>query len=593
MLSFESLIVFSVILFIIISLYKTLMNPALTFIVGVLGLGVAGILEPREILAGFANEQIAVIVLLLLVGEVVRKTGVIDQIFDLFFRSSRTYRQFLFRMTAIVSGLSAFLNNTPLVAVMMPYVHNWSKGEGRPTPSKLLIPLSYASILGGCATLIGTSTNLIVNSMITEQQVIQGLRPLEMFEFAWVGVPMIVLGGMYLVVVSGRLLPENRDYFAEFKANTRQYLVETRLRPGAGLVGKSVNEAGLRNLQGLFLVKVLREGNGIAPVHPELKLRQDDILVFAGDTSTIADLLTAYQDLQPVEVELFGGNGAGMHVVEGVIAYNSSLENKTIKESQFRSQYDAAVVAVLRGGERISGKIGSISLKAGDVLLLLAGRDFQDLTRENRDFYVLSETRKPPKVETWKAVLPLVGLVSAIVLSTLKMVPLFLSVSVLLAVLLLFRVASAKDIVGGIDYNLVMIIAMSLALGVAMTKTGVAEVIASNMLLPMMMFGDIGVMIGVYGVTAVLGSLMLNKAAVALLFPVVLTLAQQTGMDPLGLILCMTFAAAANFLSPVGFQTNMMVYGPGGYSFKDFFRIGLPLTVMYMTVTVGVLSVMY
>jgi len=592
--SASALFVLGVVLFIIVSLYRGRLNPAMTFVVGVLALGVAGVLTPKEILAGFSNEQIAVIILLLLVGEVIQKTGVIDVVFDIFFRGVGSYRQFMLRMAVAVSGFSAFLNNTPLVAVLMPYVHTWAKSdEERPTPSKLLIPLSYASILGGCATLVGTSTNLIVNSMISEQQVMPGLREFDMFEFAWVGVPMIVLGIGYLVLMSGRLLPENKDFFADFKSNTREYLVETRLKPGSGIVGRKVADVGLRNLQGLFLAKVLRDGNGITPVHPELKLRQSDVLVFAGDTARIADLLHRFADLEPVEGGSGWSNGAGMHVVEGVVAYNSTLENKTIKESQFRSRYDAAVVGVLRGGERLSGKIGSIAMKAGDVLLMLAGRDFRELTADTREFYVLSETRKASKVETWKAVLPLMGLVVAIVLATTGFVSLFMSVAVVLALLLLLRVASAREVLGAVDYNLVMIIAMSLALGVAMTKTGVAELIAQGMLAVVVPFGEIGVLLGVYVVTAVLGSMMLNKAAVALLFPVVLTIAMDTGMDPIGLLLCMTFAAAANFISPVGFQTNMMVYGPGGYTFKDFFRMGLPLTIMYMMVTVGVISVMY
>jgi len=592
--SVPALVVLAVVVFIVIALYRGIFNPALTFVVGVLVLGVAGVLTPKEILAGFSNEQIAVIVLLLLVGEVIQKSGVVAVVFDLFFRGVGGYRQFLFRMTAVVSALSAFLNNTPLVAVLMPYVHMWAKsGEGRPTPSKLLIPLSYASILGGCATLVGTSTNLIVNSMIGEQQVWPGLRQLGMFEFAWVGVPMIVLGIGYLMLVSGKLLPENRDFFQEFSANTREYLVETRLKAGAGIVGQKVADVGLRNLQGLFLAKVVRDGNGITPVHPELKLRQSDTLVFAGDTARIADLLHRFADLEPVEGGLVRNHGEAMHVVEGVVAYNSPLENKTIKESQFRSRYDAAVVAVLRGGERISGKIGSIALKAGDVLLMLAGRDFHEVGRESRDFYVLSETRKEAKVEVWKAVLPLLGLVGAIALSALHLVPLFTSVSVLLAALLLLRVASAREVLSAIDYNLVMIIAMSLALGVAMTKSGVAELIAQGMLSFLVPFGEIGVLVGVYVVTALLGSMMLNKAAIALLFPVVLTIALDTGMDPIGLILCMTFAAAANFISPVGFQTNLMVYGSGGYTFRDFFKIGLPLTVLYMVVTVGVITFLY
>ncbi len=591
--TFASAIVFFVIIFIVISLYKQWLSPALSFIVGVLILGISGILEPKEILAGFSNEQIAVIILLLLISEIIQQTGLTDQIFDLFFRQSKSYKQFLGRIILVVSTLSAFLNNTPLVAVMMPYVHNWSKNSGHITPSKILIPLSYTSILGGCATLIGTSTNLIVNSMIEEQDIIPGLRNLEMFEFAWVGLPMIIIGGIYLLVFSYRLLPENKDFFDEFKANARQYLVETQVKEHAQIVGKSVSEANLRNLRGLFLVKIIRGENEISPVNPDMKLQQKDILVFAGDTTTIADLLHNNKDLEAVESDMVLASRASTHLVEGVVAYNSWLENKSIKASQFRSHYDAAVVAVLRGGEKLTGKIGSIVLKAGDVLLMIAGRDFDRTVQGKNDFYILSENKKLPKVQAWKTVLPLVGLLLAIFFSTFKIVPLFLSASVLLAMLLMLKVSPSTQILRRIDYNLVMIIAMSLALGIGMTKSGVAKIIADFMETIVIPFGDIGVLIGIYMFTTIIGSLVLNKAAVALLFPVVLTLSLQMDINPIPLILCMTFAAAANFLTPIGFQTNMMVYGPGGYSFKDYFYLGLPLTIIYMFVTVSVLKIIY
>jgi len=428
--------------------------------------------------------------------------------------------------------------------------------------------------------------------MIAEQQIIPGLRMLEMFEFAWVGLPMIILGVLYLVLVSDALLPANKDFFDDFKANPREYLVETKMVDGSALVGRSVADAGLRNLQGLFLVKIIRHGACIAPVHPQIKLLQHDVLVFAGETSKIADLLHRIRGIEAVESN--GINHAdAMHFVEGVVAYNSSLENKTIKEVQFRSRHDAAVVGVLRGGERLSGKIGAICLKAGDVLLMIAGSDFRERNKNERDFYVLSETIKSPQVAVWKAILPLLGLLLAIALAAFKLVPLFLSLSALLASLFILRLASAKDILGAVDYNLILIIAMSLALGVGMTKTGVAGLIADNLLLLMAPLGKIGILSGIYLVTVLFGSMMLNKAAVALLFPVVLTLSQYTGHDPIGLILCMTFAAAANFISPLGFQTNMMVYGPGGYSFKDFFRIGMPLSLLYMVTTVLILTVLY
>ncbi len=252
------LIVSIVLVFIVVSLYTEIIGPAFTFLIGIIVLGIFGILTPSEILSGMANEQIAVIILLLLLGEIIRKTDMIDGLFDRVFRTTSTYRGFMSKMIMVVAGFSAFLNNTPLVAIMMPYVHRWSR-KNKIHPSKLLIPLSYAAILGGCATLIGTSTNLIVNGMVTDSQIIPGLKPLELFDFTLVGLPMIILGSIYLIFFGNKLLPARKDVFEDFSDKSREYLIEAQVQSKSKIVGKTIEEAGLRNLKGLFIVEISRE----------------------------------------------------------------------------------------------------------------------------------------------------------------------------------------------------------------------------------------------------------------------------------------------------------------------------------------------
>ncbi len=591
MLNFDSIIVLLVIIFIVVSLYTDLIGPAFTFIAGILVLGLFGILTPGEILGGFANEQILVIIMLLLVGEMIRNTGVLEGFFDRIFRRATSYKGFLGRMLISVSFFSAFLNNTPLVAILMPYVNTWSHRHSI-SPSKLLIPLSFAAILGGSATLIGTSTNLIVNGFVQAQKIIPGFHTLYIFDFIWAGIPMIFIGFLYLYFFSYRLLPKRKDVMNDFVENTRRYLVQTRIRTDSPLPGRTVQQARLRNLKGLFLAEIIRKENKIRPVSPHETLSSDDILVFAGDTNTIAELVKTRSGLELSELGMFSRKNHA-EAIEVVISHNSTLAGRTIKEAMFRSKFDAAVVAIHRNGERISGKIGNIRLRSGDVLLLVAGDDFNKLSRNTQDFYLISRIRDYRRAKSYEPVLLIGGLIVAILLSALKLVSLFLSLAILITIALLLKLINPKELPKSIDFNLAIIIAMSLALGQAMVKTGVATHIADFLVNVFMPFGVLSVLFGIYIISAVLSAYVTNKAAVAILFPIVLTIAVQMNVDPFPLVLVMTYAAAASFLTPIGYQTNLMVYGPGGYNFRDFFRIGFPLTMIYMVVAVLVMYFLY
>jgi di/tricarboxylate transporter len=584
MLTYEGIIVLVVILFIIISLYTNLIGPAYTFIAGIIILGLFGILTPSEILGGFANEQIMIILMLLMIGEMIRNTGVLEGFFDRFFKKAVTYRGFLTRMVLSVSVFSAFLNNTPLVAILMPYVNTWSQ-RNKISSSKLLIPLSFAAILGGCATLIGTSTNLIVNGLVQAQTIIPGFTTFNIFDFIWAGIPMIILGTLFLVLFSNRLLPDKRDVMNDFVENTRSYLVHTRIRIESTLPGKTIQEAALRNLKGLFLAEIIRNDKKIRPVNPGELLRKDDILVFAGETNTIAELVKSRSGLELSELGMFSRKDHS-EAIEVVISHNSALSGNTVKEAMFRSKYDAAVIALHRNGERITGKLGNIKLKAGDVLLLVAGNDFNKLCRNTQDFYLISRVKDYRRVKPYEPALLIGGLILAILLSATKLVSLFLSLAILITVALLLKLINQKELPKTIDFNLAIIIAMSLALGQAMIKSGVANHIGYFLVDVLMPFGKLTILFGIYIISALLSAYITNKAAVAILFPIVLTISIKMDVDPLPLVLVMTYAAAASFLTPIGYQTNLMVYGPGGYNFKDFMKIGLPLTTLYMVVSV-------
>jgi di/tricarboxylate transporter len=590
MFTFEILLVFISLGFILYSLYREIFGPSFTFLVAILFLGVFGVLTPSEILEGFGNEQVAIIIMLLLLGDVIRRTGIVESVFDRLFRNAKSYKGFLSRMMIIVATFSSFLNNTPLVAVMMPYVDNWCK-RNRYSVSKFLIPLSYAAILGGSITLIGTSTNLIVNGLVSEQNIVE-LKELQMFDFIYVGLPMVVIGFLYIIFFGHKLLPGNETQKEEFSPQGRQYLVETRIRQKSSLVGKNLVDTELRNLKGLKLVELQRGLNILLPSE-DIVLEQNDILLFSGDNERFVELLNTSTGLIVPEVGMLYRRKQP-EVTEIIVSQNSTLIGRELGQINFRARYDAAVLAIHRNGEQIKNSIRHEILRAGDVLLVYAGEAFDNRTKNSHDFYFLSRIRDIVKVENWKIFLMLGGTVISIILAALHVSGgLFFGLLVVLMMALLFKITTPKELPKGIDYDLALIIVMSLALGTAMIKTNAAEILSDAFISVFMPLGKVGVLFGVYLITTLLAAYITNKAAVGIIFPIAIVMANNLGLDPKPFVLTVAYAAAANFMTPIGYQTNLMVYGPGKYSFNDFFKIGTPLTILYMITTVLILSYMY
>ena len=575
------------VLFLLIALYSEVVRPTVAFFIVVVFLNVVGILKPSDVLHGFANEQLAVIILFLIISDIVRKSSVVDAFFYRILGTSGSLKPFLGRMMVIVALFSTMFNNTPLVAMMMPHVSKWGR-QHKVSVSQLLIPLSFATILGGCITLVGTSTNLIVNGMAVEA----GLGSLEIFDFALVGLPMLVIGILYIQFFGRKLLPDTSDAVEEFMEHARDYLLETQVMPSSSLIGKTVEEARLRNLKGIFLVEIMRNNELITPIAPEERLREGDVLIFSGNTNFIDELKDPLLGLTlPKECEhLFHKKQV---VSEVVISHNSYLIGRKIKNSDFRGKYDGAVVAVHRNGEKLSGKIGDISLKAGDVLLVFGGKDFQKRTAGNQAFYFISESVEPENVNIWKVSTIVGGVLLSIVLSAFGIIKLFTGLLIILLVAIFMKIVPLHEIRKGLDFNLLFLLALGLALGRGMLNSGTAEFVAQGILgyvdglEPVMIIG------GIFIVTNVFSAYVTNKAAVAILFPVSILIGQRLALPLEPFILVVAFGAAANFITPIGYQTNLMVYGPGGYTFKDFMRIGLPLTLLYALVCTLVLGLTY
>jgi di/tricarboxylate transporter len=361
MLDFSAGIVLFSIVCLIVILYKEWLRPSSAFFLTIIVFLVSGVVNTKEALSGFANEQLATIVLLLVIAGVFQKTAVISSAFELVFKPADSEKKFLTKMFAGVGFTSAFLNNTPIVAVLMPYVYDWCKKKNI-APSKMLIPLSYATILGGCITLVGTSSHLIVNGIAEESKA----TPLQMFDFMLIGIIMLLIGWLYFMLWGYKALPEKKDAITEITSQSRKFFVETHIKKDSPIIGKTVESAGLRKLSGLFLIEILRREKAIKPVSPDEVLEADDVLFFGGHTDSIAELTNPSMGFtlpKACNIPLVEKNT----VVEVVISHNSRLVDKKIMDSDFRGKYDGAILAVHRNGEKLEGKLGEINIKAGDV----------------------------------------------------------------------------------------------------------------------------------------------------------------------------------------------------------------------------------
>ncbi len=574
-----------VVIALIISLYKEWLNPALSFFLAVVVLLSFGILQVNDALKGLSNQQIIIIFLLMLITAGLRSIFG-GNLFAGYFKHSLSPRNFLWRMMVLVSSISAFLNNTPIVAFMIPYVKEWAKRNNQPY-SKFLIPLSYATISGGMITVIGTSTNLVLAGLLSEFQ----QPPLRFTDFLFLGLMVTVVTWTYLYFFGYKLLPENAPKESEIRQHLKEYIVETIVYPGSPLIGKTVRAAGLRNLEDLFLVEIIRNNHIISPVAPDELLEEGDYLFFSGNTQAIFNLVKNESGLKIPKQENFQSLGL-FNFTEAVIPANSDLIGMQIKESDFRRKFNASIVALHRDGKRVSGKVGEMTLSGGDFLLLITGEDASHLVNE-KDLYVLTNPQKMQTSQsTW---IKVIGWLSVLVLlaGIVGIIPLFIGCLFILLAFISTGVLNLPEIKRQLDLNLLVIMVSSIAIGVAMINSGAATWLANQVQGGVGASGLVTVLAILFLSTTLLTALIANAAAVSIMFPIALAF---TGLYPAAssaFYIAIAFAASGDFMTPFGYQTNLMVYGPGGYRFKDYLRVGTPLTIIYGVVCIIFISYYY
>lgn len=547
-----------------------------------------GVITPTEALAGFSNEGMLTVAVLYVVVTGLTETGAVSWIIQPLLGHPRSPSQARLRLMVPVAALSAFLNNTPVVAVFIPAVQDWAKRH-RLELSRLMIPLSYASIAGGACTLIGTSTNLVVNGMYSART---GGPGFGLFEIAWVGLPVVAAVLLFLLTAGHWLLPRRASAIASYE-DVRRYTAEMLVEKDSPLAGRSVEDAGLRQLPGLFLIEIDRAGQIIPAVSSHEILQSGDRLVFAGIPDSVVDLLQI-RGLVPATDQVFklGSARQGRCFVEAVLSDSCPLVGKSVREGRFRNRYNAVIIALARNGERINRKIGDIELRAGDTLLLESRRSFVEQQRNSRDFLLVSQIgdSHPPNHDR---ALTAAGIVAGMVLSVTAGWLSMLEAALLASGLMIItgctdgRVARRAP-----DWQVLVVIATSFGIGAALEKTGAAGLLAGGLI--GLAGGDAWLTLAlVFLATALLTSLATNNVAAVLVFPIALQAAETMDAAPGPFLITLMIAASASFATPVGYQTNLMVFNVGGYRFSDFFRVGLPLTLVVGLVTVAVVPLIW
>jgi di/tricarboxylate transporter len=552
---------------------------------------VVGIIDEDQAFGGFSNEAPITVAALYVLTGAADATGALEGHITRVLGSGRRQRprRDLARVCFPSSAMSAFIANTPLVAMLAPRVTNWARRSGNP-PSRYLMPLSYAVIFGGCITLIGTSTNLFVSDLMEEA----GQRPVGLFEITPVGLPLAVVGVCLIVLLAPKLLVERGTLVDDLAAHSREFTVEMMVLPGSAVAGKTIAEASLRNLEGVFLAEAERNGQAVTPVGPDHRLEAGDRLTFAGNLDRLIDLQRIPGLVSAEERHFAPADGqSGRNFYEAVVGGSSELVGVTLKEIGFRSRYGAAVVAIHRAGERINAKLGGVRLRPGDVLLVIGGKDFHQGYRDHHDFALVAPLRRGKPVRREHARIVELAILGLIVTAGTGLLDLLQVALVLAFGLVAFKVISAAEARRAVDFDVIMLMGLSFGLASAVEASGLAKEIAHLLVQVSEPLGDLGILAGILITTMIMTELLSNNAAAALMFPIAMATAQQSGLEPRPFAMVILFGATLSFLTPIGYQSNTLVWSMGGYRYGDFARLGAPLTLAVMVVTVLLVPVFF
>jgi len=600
--TWEILFVFGLLIFAIISFIWERISADLT------ALSVFGILifvsmltesaqlpKLEAMLGVFSNSAPLTIAAMFIVSRALELTGAIDIITSYLRRLVKIpYRGFVFIMVIGVAAVSAFVNNTPVVIVLMPVILSLSREMGVAS-SKLLIPLSYASIFGGTCTVLGTSTNLLASGILRDA----GHPPIGMFELAAVGLPILCIGALYLVFFGNKLLPHRETLTSILSDEERkEFITEAFVRTECNLIGRTAQESGILKGRGIRLLEIVRHGVAIHGDPQLAPLQVGDRLVLACRPSGVAEAqsikgISLQTELSEGLETIVSDEGA---IVEGVIAPHASISGKTLEDINFRQRFRMVIVAVHRRGTNQRERLASLRFQAGDTLLMMGSTEAINQLNSSDEIIMLDRPRVPARSLRAKMPIALLTAASVILLASFNVVPIVAAVSLGVALLLLTGCMKAKDAYASVEWSILMIIFGMLALGQAMDSTGASLMIAQAMTQLVQQVApehlqNIFMLAFIYLITSTFTEFLSNNAAVALMVPIALGIAATTGIDPRPFVIACCIAASASFATPIGYQTNTYVYGVGGYKFFDFTRVGLPLNIICFCISIIVIPI--
>lgn len=563
-----------ILIILLIALIRNRSSPATLFILASFACYLLGLGSLETLINSFSNNGLVILILLLLCGIAIEKTPLLMILSKVI--SGKSLPLTIAKLGFSSAILSSIISNTAVVASMISAIRRANEHA----PSKLLLPLSYSAILGGSLTLIGTSTNLIVNAFVIDA----GLPSLGFFEFTPIGI-IVVVAGVCLLTLLSFFLPDRNP---NAQTSTQMYFFEARVSDGSPLIGKTIIENGLTNLKQVYLVEIERNEVNIRPNNRRLKLRAGDLLRFSGVIESV-ELLQQFKGLEWFDEHKVKGKS----IIEAVISPSSCLIDTNLRQISFREEFDAVVMGVRRGHHRLKGSIGDIRLKPGDVLLLAPGDDFGSKGQLESEFTSISGVDLSVRTASKKNVATIIGFATAIVLNLADILPLAKGLLILLLFSMYMGTISLREIRRRFPLELVVVVGCALYLANLMLQTGLANLLAEGILSLFAGYGLYGAFIAIYLMTVVLTELITNNASAALAFPIAYTLSISYGVDPLPFILAVIFGASASFISPYGYQTNLMVFSAGDYEVSDYVKLGVPMSLMYSAIVLVFIPIFF
>lgn len=585
--TWEIALIFLLLAATLVSFVREKISPDLTALTLFVAIIATGLLEPGKAFSVFSNPAPLTVGAMFILSAALVRCGAIEQLSGFVEKSARwSYPVVMFILVMMVATISAFINNTPVVVVFLPVVLGLARKMNL-APSKLLIPLSYAAVLGGTCTLIGTSTNLVVNGIILSKN----LPAFGMFELAWLGVPTTLIGAVYLALCGKRILP-TREMLTSILTDEerREYITEAFVQPDSSALDKTLAEAGLSRAKGIRLIEIVRDGVALYIEPEKIRLKAGDRIILACRPQGIAatrgvagiDLIS---ELKLGLEQIAAHEGS---LVEAVVNPHSTIVGRNVREINFRQRFRMVVLAVHRKGRNVRERLESLPLEAGDIVLMMGTDQAIDALRQSDDLVLFDRARVPATSQNKK--MPVVlGVIAAVVTcATFNWVPIEVGALIGCVIVCLAGCLKTNEAYASIEWNILFLIYGMLAAGLALEQTGAALWLADHVVNGVQAVVPpehkaLFVLGALYLVTTILTEILSNNAVAALMTPIALGIASQLGVSHLPFVVVVMFAASAAFATPIGYQTNTYVYGVGGYRFTDFLKIGIPLNLLCFT----------